>query len=217
MEIEATTIPPRADRGLVRFIGLLHHRHCFLFRSRGGGRGLRLYRSERSPFTLASSPPRHSFSRAKSMTLPVLPHPVWTSRPRDFRPAYGEGVGCCRSAGPREWERTAFVHRSILSRSTLREMTRGEVSTTLPRLSSYAFKVNLGWEHNHETRCTRSPFSFFFLPPPPPLFHRTRNDSTKKFHFVEMCAMWIDNCNWVVLKIGKIYNFLENFDIPDIP
>lgn len=141
------------------------------------------------PFTFAFSPPvSHWFGDAKSMTLPVLPHPVWTSRPPDFRPAYG-GRGCCRNAlGSREWERTAFVHRSILSRSTLREMTRRGVQPSRDSASSLSLVRVQGQPGNTITKHVahdRDSLFFFFS------FH-SRNDSTRSV-IVEMYTM--NSCN----------------------
>lgn len=138
------------------------------------------------------------------MTLPVLPHPVWTSKPPDFRPAYGEGVGCCRSAGPREWERTAFVHRSILSRSTLREMERcPQPSRDSPRTRSRST-----WDGTTQSRNALHAISFF----PPFSSHAEWFDEKISFRWnvrIDNC-----NCNWVVLKIGKIISGKFRLDIP---
>lgn len=118
------------------------------------------------------------------MTLPVLPRSVWTSRPPDFRPAYG-GRGCCRNAGSREWERTAFVHRSILSRSTLREMTRRGVQPSRDSASLCLVRVQ-GQPGDTITKHVARDL-FFFLSFS---FHR---GMIRRSVIVETCVM--NNCD----------------------
>lgn len=149
------------------------------------------------PFTFAFSlplPASHWFSRgdAKSMTLPVLPHPVWTSRPPDFRPAYG-GRGCCRNAGSREWERTAFVHRSILSRSTLREeMTRRAVQPSRDSVRVQGQPGNTITKH-----VAHDLFSFFFL------FFLSWNNSMRYHEMYRMIVI-----KELKIIFGKLYSMI---------